>query len=450
MSKTVNAPARANIAVWGMHRSGTSLLCTLLAHSGVWFGNQAELISPNEENPKGFWEHLAIRTINDELLHASLSDWDYVSNFDFASIPGDTISDLRLQAEELLNQFNYHALTGIKEPRICLLYKFWRPLLKGNAHIFVSRHPAEIAHSLNIRNGIPHQVGLALCEFYLVHALNDLQDEKCLLLDHSDLLHQPVQSLQRVNQYLQEEHGYAGLTIDPDKLSTLVDMRYYRAKREQNEHDTLPDALQQLWDTLQQPSLRTIQRKVSPQTTTILQNYDRLAGFKAHITSKRLTQANTALDSHLREITSLYQSNKAVIDELHTIRLDQKTRIAQLTTKIEELHTIRLKQKATIAQLTGGIKELNQLQEKAQLNLENMREIADQAIAMLVDIDRQLGDPDNRPSRLALSIVDWLTRFVIHKPAAPANDTIANLQHEISELRAIQSKLKSDAHGETL
>jgi chromosome segregation ATPase len=247
------------------------------------------------------------------------------------------------------------------------------------------------------------------------------------------------------------------LTIDAEKLSTLVDMRYYRAKRQQHEQDTLPDALQQLWDSLQQdlpqaPSPHAMVRTVSPHAIKILEDHDRLAGFKAHITSKRLSHTNTALDNGLRKITDLYQSNKTVIEQLHSIRLEQQAKIAQLTSKMNQLEAQRLQQQSRIEQLTAKMSELaaagERLQKTARQELKKTRAIADQAIVILASIDRQLADPVNRPYRMALSIADRLTRLAGRKPTDLINQRIGKLQGDIRELRARQWQLQAGEHGE--
>lgn len=442
------APDGGSIVVLGMHRSGTSLLCTLLAHSGVFFGDEGQLIPPNEENPKGFWEHLGVRSINDRLLHASLSDWDYVSNFDYGSIPLDTISQLRSEAGDLLADLNRQSLTGIKEPRVCLLYEFWRPLLSHGIHIFVSRHPAEIARSLNVRNGTPLEVGLALCEFYLVNALNSLGESRCLFLDHQDLLRDPLQSLQRVEQHLQESNPSLALKIDIEKVSALVDMSYYRAKRQGSESNTLPDALQKLWDVMHSGAQQVAHRAVSAESMAILNGHDKLVSFNAHLASKQLVVANAALEKGLQEVSSLYQSNKetidglhalrneqkakadqltAAIDELRSIRLEQHAKIEQLNLTIEELHVIRLEQKARITELNSKVGELHDLRQEQQAKVEQLKQTVDERHGLYLE-------QKDKATQLNAKVDE------LHTIRLEQKDKIAELNTKIGELHNLRQE----------
>ena len=61
------------IVVLGMHRSGTSLITRSLAAIGANFGNN--LIPPQPDNDKGFWEDSDIIAFNDELLNSCGMTW---------------------------------------------------------------------------------------------------------------------------------------------------------------------------------------------------------------------------------------------------------------------------------------------------------------------------------------------------------------------------------------
>src|SRR6266446_6985151 len=62
------AVSRKAIVVLGMHRSGTSALCGALDVLGVNFGKH--LMTANEANTKGYWEHPEIVALHDELLRS--------------------------------------------------------------------------------------------------------------------------------------------------------------------------------------------------------------------------------------------------------------------------------------------------------------------------------------------------------------------------------------------
>ena len=56
------------IAIAGMHRSGTSMVASLLRQAGLYLGRDEEMLPPAADNPGGFWEHAEFVTLNDEVL----------------------------------------------------------------------------------------------------------------------------------------------------------------------------------------------------------------------------------------------------------------------------------------------------------------------------------------------------------------------------------------------
>jgi hypothetical protein len=56
------------ICVLGMHRSGTSAITRTLNLLGLCLGPAEHLLRPASDNPKGFWEHERLVSINKEIL----------------------------------------------------------------------------------------------------------------------------------------------------------------------------------------------------------------------------------------------------------------------------------------------------------------------------------------------------------------------------------------------
>jgi len=58
------------ILIFGMHRSGTSMVVRLINMMGVYFAREGISTGSNEENPKGCWERRRVRALNAKLPHA--------------------------------------------------------------------------------------------------------------------------------------------------------------------------------------------------------------------------------------------------------------------------------------------------------------------------------------------------------------------------------------------
>ena len=68
------------VLVLGMHRSGTSALARGLQMLGVYLGNN--FLSPQPDNPTGYWEDKNICELNERLLTAFGLKWEDVTLID--------------------------------------------------------------------------------------------------------------------------------------------------------------------------------------------------------------------------------------------------------------------------------------------------------------------------------------------------------------------------------
>jgi GT2 family glycosyltransferase len=149
------------LLVLGMHRSGTSALAGVLHHLGVALGDRLMPASP--DNPRGYWEHADIVAAHQALMARHGVAWD-----DLRPMPAALGRDRDAAAaigDLLRRDFAGVRLWGVKDPRLCRLMPLWSPLLEtlgvAPRHLLVVRHPAEIAASLQKRDGInPHCAGI--------------------------------------------------------------------------------------------------------------------------------------------------------------------------------------------------------------------------------------------------------------------------------------------------
>lgn len=143
------------ILVVGMHRSGTSLLGSLLPALGV--ATPGELIGADTHNPEGYFERADITALQEELLIALGRWWPSAAGADplpphWLSHPATQAAATRLRhllATELAHQPGPWA---IKDPRTSLLLPLWRQVaeqLQLPLRLVLSvRDPAEVMVSL--------------------------------------------------------------------------------------------------------------------------------------------------------------------------------------------------------------------------------------------------------------------------------------------------------------
>ena len=250
----VNFKNKKLLCVLGMHRSGTSALMGLMNHSGLYIGEQAQLMPAAAENAKGFYEHNKIYELNEWLLAKNNSHWSDLSSLN-SQLPSKRSMLVYAKAvqAELKKLFQNHDAIGVKDPRLCLLLPLWRRSFsfKKIVVVHVVRHPKEVALSLNKRDKISLSDGLALWEKHVIsqfHAANLLDS---IVVLHSNLMRQPIDEMKRISQFLQTS-GVDAMVIDERCITEFISPELYNNKITQE--DGLSPMQRELWDFCQRLS----------------------------------------------------------------------------------------------------------------------------------------------------------------------------------------------------
>lgn len=183
-----------------MHRSGTSLAASLLSALGIEMGR--ELLPPDKNNPRGYFEDIDFLDFQREILSQSYPtndggqlDWGWtesekLNQANFKNFIPSAKSIIDSRAEK-------NGLWGWKDPRTTLLLDFWDELLDDACYIFVYRFPWDVADSLQ-RIGAPiflrnPEYAYHIWNFYNRHLLDffNRNSERCLLLSTNALQQNP-------------------------------------------------------------------------------------------------------------------------------------------------------------------------------------------------------------------------------------------------------------------
>ncbi len=137
------------LIIIGMHRSGTSLVASILHSAGLDVGKK--LMSAHENNnAKGFFENLEFVRFHEQVLD-SLGE----SRFGWTTKNGLDVPDAFAgQVTELLTNNVCTGAWGWKDPRTTLFLNFWARRLPAANFVFVYRRPWEVIDSL-FRRGDP-------------------------------------------------------------------------------------------------------------------------------------------------------------------------------------------------------------------------------------------------------------------------------------------------------
>ena len=221
------------VFVLGMHRSGTSALARVLNLMGCYFGAEDSAIEANEENPKGFWERRDVRQLNDAILRNANCDWDRVVDFEVERIADQDRATYRDVIADIVLSLDAHRPWFVKEPRCCMTFELWRECLELPVCVFVFRDPLDVAKSLERRNGMSLQVGLALWEAYTAAALNASAGLERVFVSYETLMSAPERVVERMMQTF-KRRGYALREPDVAEVSAFLDkdLRHFAADTE--------------------------------------------------------------------------------------------------------------------------------------------------------------------------------------------------------------------------
>ncbi|MDC0834410.1 glycosyltransferase [Geitlerinema sp. CS-897] len=188
------------LIVTGMHRSGTSLMASLIQTVGVHIGD--ELLEADDLNRHGYFEDKEFLEFQRSILQTSCiegeegwSDWGWTvserldrSQFDRYKKTALNLIESRQRTEKIW---------GWKDPRTALMLDFWHELIPDAKYLFVYRYPWDVADSIARLNAPVFankpDWALRIWSYYNRHVLDFYKRhfQQCLLVHTNTALTQP-------------------------------------------------------------------------------------------------------------------------------------------------------------------------------------------------------------------------------------------------------------------
>ncbi len=144
--------AEGVLVITGMHRSGTSLVASLLERGGLHLGEN--LLPADQGNPRGYYEDLDFYRFHSEALENRQQSLSIVEDFLF-----EPTSSERCRAKAIVAARRHRGFWGWKDPRTALFLDFWNEQLPDARFLFLFRHPLDVLLSL-VRRGDVNCLGL--------------------------------------------------------------------------------------------------------------------------------------------------------------------------------------------------------------------------------------------------------------------------------------------------
>jgi glycosyltransferase involved in cell wall biosynthesis len=169
----------------------------------MYLGSSQHMMTPTPfDNPKGYWEHLRIIGLNDDILALMGGAWDTPPTFDqnWTDHPDVSLIALRLQNfvdAEFADQLQW----GWKDPRISLTLAFWKQQFPDARWLVCLRHPVAVAHSMNTGKSMRDfdlLSALKLWQTYNEMILREIAPAQLLITHYESYFYDPEAELKRV------------------------------------------------------------------------------------------------------------------------------------------------------------------------------------------------------------------------------------------------------------
>lgn len=240
------------IVVTGMHRSGTSMIASMLQEFGIGFGDPATFYQANEWNPKGYLEQREVIDLNSRLISnfpntkSKLSK--ALSQVLYLLMPGPGTINRRAQAlkEQMESLGTRYRSLAVKDPRFCVTLNAWASTVPIESTVVCIRHPWEVAHSLKRRQNIPLTVGLRFWNYHISSLLENLTADKSLLIHYNNLTGPEfLAELNRLLAFFRIDLSEAEAV---ERFRRVFSQELYHCREENTA--PLPPTTEELWDRL--------------------------------------------------------------------------------------------------------------------------------------------------------------------------------------------------------
>ena len=206
-----------------MHRSGTSLMGSMLADAGIEFGDQ--LTDAGHGNSNGFFEDSIICRIHEQSLEANGINSQGFTNCSELTFP----LPARKQAEaDSASRRRSSTQWGWKQPRATLFLDEWAEIVPEAKFLFVFRRPWDVVDSLYRRGDhtffLRPTFALRVWETYNTALLNfaTRHNHRSYIIDASQLITSPTDVFRSLQEWLHVDLKLSSEKFKKEHFSSLT------------------------------------------------------------------------------------------------------------------------------------------------------------------------------------------------------------------------------------
>lgn len=209
------------VCVLSVGRSGTSLTARAINLLGVHLGAEQDMMSPSEQNERGYWENVAIHRLNEELLEGFGGSWYRPPDLTPGWAHDEGLERVRERAVAVARELAGQGRRwGFKDPRTIVLLPFWQRVVGEMDYVICVRRADAFVRSvqeLDPPDGTPHATAGLWLDMNAA-ALRQTVGERRMFVFYEDWFEDSRQVAQRLATYL---HGDAW-SRDPVALDAVV------------------------------------------------------------------------------------------------------------------------------------------------------------------------------------------------------------------------------------
>lgn len=182
------------IIVTGMHRSGTSMVASLLKELGLSFGDPEGFLEADQWNAKGYYEQKNVMDANSLILTGFRKTVggleEKLSKAVYQLTPSRTFLESRWRRtrQNVVGLVESYDGCVLKDPRFCLTLPFWREATTIQKVVVCIRHPEEVVESLKKREGYPRFLGYRFWNYHIRNLLKNVDFSEAIVVNFNELL----------------------------------------------------------------------------------------------------------------------------------------------------------------------------------------------------------------------------------------------------------------------
>ncbi|MEB3886993.1 sulfotransferase, partial [Lyngbya sp. CCY1209] len=414
------------LIITGMHRSGTSLVASLLQSAGLHIGRR--LMPSTEFNPKGYFENLDFFEFHLDVLRSQGVNIDGWTLQETIEVPDELLE----KANQIVEQNSVSQIWGWKEPRTTLLLNFWADLLPESKFLLIYRSPWEVIDSLYRRGDeiFQEQPDLAVkywlfynqkvLEFYNQHT------DRCVLANLQTIVGHQTAYIEKINHQFKTDLSHPSPAIyEPSLIQSNLSQDGHRPSLIDHYFPEAIEMYQELegrgWHPEKTPDLSWNDRiKSSPYSVWAFRDW-------AH--SRRVEAENKSLKAELEQSPS-----RDELEQTQSQLQKAESLVEQFRTQLHETEEVLEKSQAQLQKTESILKESHsQLHQKTT----ELTEVRSQLQSQL-----NLTQQDLEQAKSQLSQTQWdVMRYQSQLHSTQEELELSDLQNK--ELVAHQNKLQS-------